>query len=384
MKLNLNLATLTSLLMVHEAVGDGFRGANTNRKLSPLSTSGYQGGTGGGGSGRPTTRGETGGGPDGTMGGQPGDHGGEDSAGNNLAEPVLCAEDKFGTEGTSIGPIPRLWVSPFQYGYATDDPEEVCLTYTGDWNHIQAPEDFCYLHDTLTNEYRAWLQRSAKNTWGGWVIPASFYGYGGMSPFTVTAALIGDRLESPGDAISAKMIRVEVTLYQDLNPVAFNFGNEAVLPMALPMVGPLLGSENIGEIHGTTAFEAHNLACSPDDGICEVTSPESNLDTWVSPDLYGHNALVFTSCAKYIIQQGTNNDCLFGTDDTFTPAFPEDPDEPGDSSAYEYRFDVNSMQWIYVGTSDVTIQDPVVTPPATAEITVSGKIPSDTTGARMV
>jgi hypothetical protein len=150
----------------------------------------------------------------------------------------------------------------------------------------------------------AWLQKSS-GKWGCWLIPSTFYfaDTDGPLPFHVQSIDVGDRLESPTSIpLSATKIRVETTMLQGgLNAAAydtgFSFADGTTKPQALPMVGPLLGTQGTNEIHGTTTFNQANLL-----GADSIVSRLTDL-VWVDPPFEnGLQAIVYSACAKYYIQ----------------------------------------------------------------------------------
>lgn len=147
---------------------------------------------------------------------------------------------------------------------------------------------------------------------------ASICGVNGLSrPISTLRSLLSCRpptsvTASPDGSITATNTRVEVTLYKAwLPPANFDFGNGATTPRVQVIDGPFLGTEGITEIHGTSAFQNVNGACDSD--ICLVADPLNTIP-WVDPSgTYlpeDMQAIVYSDCAKYIIQKGLDDNCL--------------------------------------------------------------------------
>lgn len=201
MKFHAGLAILTSLLVAHQALGKGPKGVRAVRKLR----------------------------------GPPPDKG-EDLAGNSLAAPILYAEDRFGDVHSPDGnPLLNTPLTAFKFGNVPDPPSDFCLV--DDDVPPVSEDEFCYVNATTIGGI-AWLQRSDRNKWGGWVIPSTYYFDDPIDDtFVVSGADVGDRLESPEGEISASKTRVEVSLFQTGLPERsdFDFGDGAGTPQAVPM-----------------------------------------------------------------------------------------------------------------------------------------------------
>jgi hypothetical protein len=267
-------------------------------------------------------------------------------AGNNLAVPLLLAENQFQGDAVSGDPVLNLLLSSFFFTPVVD-PSTQCLTALPFDNQV------CYYED-VPDDYIAWLQKST-GKWGCWLIPSSFYFTDPTVPFFVETIDVGDRLESPTSIpISATKIRVETTMLQGgLDTPGFNYDGSGVLgtPQALPMKGPFLGTSGINEIHGTTTFQTANIFEGADGTV-------STLDKlmWVDPPFEnGLQAIVYSSCARYYIQR---------IGDLVPQLLP--------CGSEDLRFDLTARQW--GGDEPWTSAGPVTasaTPPG--EITVSGR-----------
>jgi hypothetical protein len=132
----------------------------------------------------------------------------------------------------------------------------------------------------------------------------------------------------------------------------FSFADDSTEPQALPMVGPLLGTQGTNEIHGTTTFNRAN------DPNATGTVYMLNDLVWVDPPFESSlQAIVYSACAKYYIQR---------IGELQNPILPLPAGPP--------LFDISTGEWGYITGEGWKAAGTVyvnVTPPG--EITVSGR-----------
>jgi hypothetical protein len=272
-----------------------------------------QGGNGGGGGGKPPPVTETG--------------------ANNLSFPVILGDNvgpaafpadgawKFapitnpltqciGEDGVAAGsPVPPEYLC--YYGrHVTVVSETGAIVFDGDVSAGADPES-CDAEDADCKVW--WLQKRTQNFWKTLSV-----GHDVSTPLVVSAVDVGDLLES-SPAIQARQIRVEFNMLQNVDPADPELGGytdpaNCVVPTvtgqslgcfaALGMSGAVPGTEQSGNEMQGTDF-------GPGPAPSLLTGTQILLDPaavrLTTPDVGGIEALVYSHCARLVIQKITGN-----------------------------------------------------------------------------
>ncbi len=241
---------------------------------------------------------------------------GEETGSNNLSFPVILS-DNVGPAGF---PADGAWK------FATIGSTDECIGEEGVIPGTPVPPEYlCYYGGKVTVVSETgeividpekkvwWLQKRTQNFWKTLSV-----GHDVSTPLVVSAVDVGDLLES-SPSIQARQIRVEFNLLQNVDPADSELGSfvgltNCVIPTtagenvgcfaALGMSGAVPGTEQSGnEMQGT------DFGPGPDPGLLTGTltlfDPATVRST--TPDVGGIEALVYSRCARLVIQKITGN-----------------------------------------------------------------------------
>jgi len=258
--------------------------------------------------------------PPGAGGGGGGGGGGTtEAAGSNISFPLILSDN--------IGPtLPGEAAWRFQ---AITDPPSQCVGEAG----VVAggtvdPTIMCYYGRKVTVVSETgeivfegplkvwWLQKRAPNFWKALTV-----GHDTSTPLVVSAVDIGDLLES-SPSIASRQIRTEFNLLQHVDPTtdaelggyvvpAWTGGipSPCVVPTAANSVGCFAALAMSGAVPGTeqSGNEIQGTDFGPGTGIWPGTRTLLDPTTvrMTTPDLGGIHAVVYSRCARLIIQRVT-------------------------------------------------------------------------------
>ena len=239
---------------------------------------------------------------------------------NNLSFPVIL--------GDNVGPAAFPADGAWRWAPVVD-PLTECIGEEGVAAGTPVPPQYlCYYgrHVSVSSEEGSvgdivfdgdpkvwWLQKRTQNFWKTLSV-----GHDVSTPLVVSAVDVGDLLES-SPAIQARQIRVEFNMLQHVDPLDTELGGytnpaNCVVPTAAGQsIGCFAAFGMSGAVPGTeqSGNEMQGTDFGPGPAPSLLTGTQTLLDPaavrLTDPDVGGIQALVYSHCARLVIQKITGN-----------------------------------------------------------------------------